>query len=790
MSIYTNLDGSRVVDTDLPFTIDPVTREIKTDAPKRVLIQNDHNSERFTFEIPRYIEGRDVAKCNTVQIYYINARSANAQNATGIYTVDDLNLNHYPRDRVSFTWLISQNATAQEGRLSFMIRFATINENGEVQYSWSTNIYNGIDVIRDVGASLDWDGVYSDVLEQWKTTVLAELKDYSDSIIDDKIVDSVRAIETEQTLLDARMDTFTSLPDGSTSGNAELADIRVGADGTIYENAGNAVRDQINRLIDRNEENGSTALTYLKGSFERGLIDGTGAEFNGIHRVRSESIIEYDRDITISPKSGYRYVIHVYNSGGIHVSESGWLTTKYTVSKNTPFRVVIAKVTENTSVTADVWEFVKALKIDTFINGLDSRITYLEKSTDFHANQIVQPIKEVLSNNIADPSQYIAGGYYVWNTGLWAVRSDISSTGLIPCEKGQKYCCGISVDFVRGGNCTYWDVNGQYVSGIDVGNGTNGFTVPNDDRIKYFRLSFYTGEADVYHINLGELKAYDDYAFHYVFDGEVVFPVQPPVEEEEEEPEPIEDTLYYTNTYRDDVTVLHKRNNDVGTSYQVVIVNKTKFDGTTTKIAIDGTSDTNPLGDTNIKNTLNFAADKDFLHVINGGIYLVANNEADGITIIDGTILKSVGVEQFSAEQYVLGITSNGEFKTYLNETAEYILNDGSVYALTGFVPLIENDTAVDDSVLRICPHWNARHPRQIVGKLKDGNYFTFCCDGRTTNENGMTLAECISTLTKDLNVAFAFNLDGGGSTQTVVGRKQINRMIDGRKIPNVITFE
>lgn len=396
------------------------------------------------------------------------------------------------------------------------------------------------------------------------------------------------------------------------------------------------------------------------------------------------------------------------------------------------------------------------------------------------AESSLYPSIKVLSHNVYNPQKAGVGYYYRYSDGARVERSDITTTDLIPCKSGDVVYVFVGTSYY-GGNVTFWDEYGNFVEGFD--RSTSPYTIPTNDNIAYFRTSFYTWAKESLCININEKYDADTYKEEEAYYAEL--PIYAPNLNAAEKKSVVK---YYTMT-RESVTSIYGRNNDYGTSFIFSVVAKKNYEDAAILPRLKGTSNTSELGDDNCTTVLAYAKKNQYQHIINAGIFLVADNTADGITIMNGNILKDGVCEQFNVEQYVLGIKANGEMKSYRGMTAQQILDDGCIDAVTGFVPLFEDSEAVGSDILAICPHYNDKHPRQIIGILSTGDFFTFCCDGRTDGEEGMTLKECINTLSELASIKYAFNLDGGGSTQTATYHKEVNRRLDGRKVPNVIAF-
>lgn len=163
-----------VTDTDARFVIDIASRKIKkaTGNDKLALMQYDHNSERYTFEMPRHIEGHDMSACNLVGVHYLNIEQTTKKEHSGLYEVDDLKVSEEDESKVVFSWLIKRGATQHHGKLHFLVSFAC-TADGLIEYAWHTDFFTETAINKGLDATGLFETEYVEIIERWKNSVMA-----------------------------------------------------------------------------------------------------------------------------------------------------------------------------------------------------------------------------------------------------------------------------------------------------------------------------------------------------------------------------------------------------------------------------------------------------------------------------------------------------------------------------------------------------------------------------------------------------------------------------------------
>lgn len=161
-------------DSDHHFTIDPITRAItNANSKKTILMQHDHNSEVFTFEIDKTVEGHDMTECTKIEVHYANDDANKKNQSIGVYEVPHTYVNN-ETNKLEFEWFISENATMYAGSLRFLIVFTCI-EDGKVAYRWNTGINSSISIAKGMNNGEAIEKSYPDILEQWKDALFASV---------------------------------------------------------------------------------------------------------------------------------------------------------------------------------------------------------------------------------------------------------------------------------------------------------------------------------------------------------------------------------------------------------------------------------------------------------------------------------------------------------------------------------------------------------------------------------------------------------------------------------------
>ena len=301
-----------------------------------------------------------------------------------------------------------------------------------------------------------------------------------DSQLDNKANQSDLEVER------ARIDSFTRLSEGSTTGDAELIDARIGTDGEVYSNVGNSIRTQINRMYSNIETYIGKSLKYKYEWIEGGYIDNTNGNLVSNNNWKYTDFIK----ITDGVKSfGVFTTLEGSYSYNAFYDINKTFISNFSVNSSTidiPSNAVYFRISSTKNSNTTITNIVETLS---------------EKCNENQAREISKGISNDLKENLIN--DYIGVNteyYYNWLDGGYI---DNTNGNLVNYNNWQ-YTDYIELDNVNQlevsttltGSYSYnafYDVNKTFIKSINVSENI----INKPSNAKYIRLSVNKGSTTI-----------------------------------------------------------------------------------------------------------------------------------------------------------------------------------------------------------------------------------------------------------------------------------------------------
>ena len=278
----------------------------------------------------------------------------------------------------------------------------------------------------------------------------------TEEYVDNAIASEKAERETEIAVERARINTFTALEDGSTTGDAELQDIRVGYDGTTYETAGEAVRAQIGKIYD---EKGTVTIDLNDYFLVVADVSVNGScILDGHSRVTNQELIPVKEGDKITVCNGYTFNVFKFDKKGSYIGCGTYGYTEYVVDWDGYLRIAIG-MTNN----VELADFSPAVGTVATADGsyanIINGVTYTNRVVNQDLISVVSGDKIIISNGYAfnvfkfdENGNYIGRGTYGYTEYVvdWDgyVRLAIGSTEHANMtDYVEDVCANIHIDF-------------------------------------------------------------------------------------------------------------------------------------------------------------------------------------------------------------------------------------------------------------------------------------------------------------------------------------------------------